>query len=130
MEHLFAITTNQCVRIVYNKNNKIIPMCMNFERVSVRVSIFIELFFLEKIDKNSLIFWKIYDKLNKFDKNERKKNYHFGLLSEFGNYYKTAYWQLWHIFWETAYWRFGHIFEILKTEMTNLLIHNWDRYFD
>jgi hypothetical protein len=45
------------------------------------VSIFIELFFLEKIDKNSLIFRKIYDKFDKFDKfdkNEEKKNYRFG----------------------------------------------------
>jgi hypothetical protein len=36
------------------------------------VSIFIELFFLEKIDKNSLIFWKIYDKFDKFDKTEKQ----------------------------------------------------------
>jgi hypothetical protein len=50
----------------------IIPCVMGHGLYMLEYPFLSNFFFLEKIDKNSLIFRKIYDKFDKFDKNEKK----------------------------------------------------------
>jgi hypothetical protein len=73
---------------VYSPNTNCLFVEMAWYEATIRVSIFFGLFF-EKFDKNSQIFKKM--SINSIKTKEISFFHRFGLISEFGNDYKTAY---------------------------------------